>query len=180
MNFKISNVEHYSSPCELNVDEILKTYGTSLADIKKTMMDAVFIHRNLNEGFQKELAEQLKTVIEKYFQGIGGQIYRGSSLYSSTMRETPDVAIGLKGYSKKIFIEIEFRPNEHKDIVKFLIGHKKQTLELGILIAAIDRKVIKKGYTTMPQFKKCIQTIEELQSDCPILVMGIGGTWVST
>lgn len=35
MNFKISNIEHYASPAGLNVDEILKTYCTSLADIKK-------------------------------------------------------------------------------------------------------------------------------------------------
>jgi hypothetical protein len=179
MNFKISNVEHYSSPRELNVNEILKTYGTSLADIKKTMMTTVFVHRNLTEGFQIELAKQLKMAIEKHFQGVSGQVYYGGR-YSPTMREMPDVAIGLKGRPKRIFIEIEFRPNEHKDIVKFLVGHEKQTLELGILIVAIDRKVIKKDYTTMPQYKKCIQTIEELQSDCPILVMGIGGTWVPT
>lgn len=176
MNFKISNVEHYSSRHDLNVDEILKTYGTSLADVKKAMMDVVFVHHNLTKGFQIELAEQLESVIERHFQDIGGQLYSGS--YSPAMRETADVAVGRRGYSRKIFIEIEFRPNYHKDIVKFLIGYKKQTLELGVLIVAINRKVINKGYHTMPEYKKCVQTIRELQSDCPILVLGIDGRWI--
>jgi len=91
------------------------------------------------------------------------------------MREEPDVAAGRMDRPKKIFIEIEFRPNEHKDIVKFLIGYKKQTLELGILIVAINKKVINTDYYTMPEYKKCIQIIEQLQSDCPILVIGFDG-----
>lgn len=176
MNFKISNVEHYVSPAGLNVDEILNAYGTSLADMKNALKNAVFIHQNSNKGFQMDLAKQLEDLLKIHFR-IGGS-YLYTDRYSPTMRETADVEVGQKGCKKRIFIEIEFRPNEHKDIVKFLIGHKKQTLELGILIVAIDRAVIKKGYTTMPQYKKCIQTIEELQSDCPILVMGIDGRWI--
>lgn len=176
MNFKITNVEHYVSPLGLNVDEILNAYGTSLSDVKTALKNSVFIHQNRSKGFQMDLAEQLEDTFRILFRIAGSELHIGG--YSPTMREKPDVAIGRKGRPKKMFIEIEFRPNEHKDIVKFLIGHKKQTLELGILIVAIDRKVIKKDYTTMPQYKKCIQTIEELQSDCPILVMGIDGTWV--
>jgi len=176
VNFRISNAEHYISPPGLNVDEILNAYGTSLADMKNALKNAVFIHQNSNKGFQMDLAKQLEEHLMILFGTGGSKLYVGG--YSPTMREKPDVAISRKGYQKKIFIEIEFRPNEHKDIVKFLIGHKKQTLELGILIVAINRKVIKKGYTTMPQYKKCVQTIEELQSDCPILVMGIDGRWV--
>jgi hypothetical protein len=180
MNFKISNVEHYTSSRELNVDEILKTYGTSLANIKKTMTDAVFVYRNLTEGFQKELAKQLKTAIEKHFQEVREQLYYGGR-YSPTMRETPDVAVGLKEHSKKIFIEIEFHPSEYKDIVKFLIGYKMQTLELAILIVPIDRKTITKyspgRYGTMTEFRKCVQIVKELQPDCPIWIMGFEGKW---
>lgn len=174
MNFKISNVMHYISPRELNVDEILKTHCTSLADIKKTMMDAIFVYRNPTKGFQIELHEQLGSVFAKHFRDVGGQSYGGR--YSPTMPEKSDV--DRTGHPKKIFIEIEFRPNEHKDIVKFLIGYKKQTLELGILLVAINRDSINKDYYTMPEYEKCVQTIEELQSDCPILVMGIDGRWV--
>ena len=178
MNFKVSNVEHYVSPPGLKVDEILHTYGTSLDNMKKVIKDAVFVHRNLTKEFQIELAEQLKSVFEKHFQDMGMQLYGIG--YSPTRRLTPDVEVGQKGRQKRIFIEIEFRPDgEYKDIVKFQIGYKKQTLELGILIAAMNKetmKVINKKYS--PIYEKCIQTIEELQSDCPILVMGIEGGWI--
>ncbi|MFZ2148826.1 MAG: hypothetical protein WAV28_16555 [Sedimentisphaerales bacterium] len=172
MNFKISNVEHYISPHELKVDEILNTYSTSLDDMKKTMMAAIFARRN-NIPVTKDLAKQLKDLSERLFTNGGVKLYQYG--YSPTMRENPDVAIGRTGRPKKIFIEIEFRPNEHKDIVKFLIGYKKQTLELGILIVSINRDAINKGYYTMLEYKKCVQTIEELQSDCPILVLGVDG-----
>jgi hypothetical protein len=181
VNFKISNIQNYISPRDLNVDAILSIYGTSVFSLENVLKNAVFVYHNSTEGFQKELAEQLKDVIEKHFYELGGQLYQGS-LYSPVMGERPDVAIGLKEHPKKIFIEIEFRPNEHKDIVKFLIGYKKQTLELAILIVPVDRKTINKysprGYHTMTEFRKCTTIIEELQSDCPMLVMGIEGKWV--
>ena len=173
MSFKISNVEHYTSPRDLNVDEILKTYSTSLADMKNAMKNEVFVHHRIDKGFQMDLAEQLETLLKVLFRTRGSYLYMDG--YSPTMRETPDVEVGQKGCKKRIFIEIEFRPNEHEDIVKFLIGHRKQILELGILIVAISREAINKNYTTMPEYQKCVQTIEELQSDCPILVMGIEG-----
>ena len=31
----------------------------------------------------------------------------------------------------------------------------------------------------MPIYEKCVQIVKELQSDCPILVMGFEGRWVS-
>ena len=176
MNFKISNVEHYASPPGLNIDEILNTYGTLLDDMKKVMMDAIIVQQNPAKGFQIELHEQLRSVLEYHLRDVGGQLYGGR--YSPTMPEKSDVDVGRSGHPKRIFIEIEFRPNEHKDIVKFLIGYKKQTLELGVLIVAINRDVINKGYYTMPEYEKCIQTIGELQSDCPILVLGIDGRWI--
>ena len=174
MNFKISNVKHYVSPPGLNVDRILNTYGTSLVDMKNAMKNKVFVHKRIDKGFQMDLAKQLEDLLKIHFR-TGEYYYMGG--YSPRMREKPDVAIGREGRPKKIFIEIEFRPNEHKDIVKFLIGHKKQTLELGILIVAMNREVINKNYSTMPEYEKCVQTIEELQADCPILVMGIEGKW---
>ena len=175
MNFKISNVEHYISPHELKVDEILNTYGTSLDDMKKAIMDAIFTRRN-NIPVTKDLAEQLEDLLKIHFLTGGSYLYMDG--YSPTMRETPDVEVGQEGCKERVFIEIEFRPNVHKDIVKFLIGYKKRTLELGILIVAMNREVINKNYSTMPEYKKCVQTIEELQADCPILVMGIEGKWV--
>lgn len=179
LNFKISNVEHHISPREWKVDGILNTYGTSLDNMKKVIKDAVFVHRNLTQEFQIELAEQLKSVFEKHFQDMGMQLYGIG--YSPTRRLTPDVEVGQKGRQKRIFIEIEFRPDgEYKDIIKFQIGYKKQTLELGILIAAMNKetmKVINRKYP--PIYEKGIQTIEELCSDCPILVIGFDGQMIS-
>jgi hypothetical protein len=178
MNFKISNIQNYLSPSNLNINAILNIYGTSVTALESVLKNTLFIYQNSTEGFQKELAEQIKNVLEKHFQGVGGQLYSGR-LYSSALGEKPDVAIGLKDHPKKIFIEIEFRPNEHKDILKFLIGHKRQNLELGILIVAINRDTINKGYYTMPEYEKCVQIIKELQDDCPIWIIGFDGQMTS-
>ena len=176
MKFQITNIECYISPNGLDVDRILEGYGMSLSALRKTLLGQVFTHTDITKGFQVDLAPQLMEVLSRAFCANGA--HEWGMGYSPTMREKPDVAVGRKGHPKKIFVEIEFRPNEHKDIVKFLIGHKKQTLELGILLVATNRKSINKDYYTMPEYKKCMQTIEELQSDCPILVMGIDGRWI--
>jgi len=176
MNFKTSNVEHYTSPRELNVDEILKAYGTSLADMKQAIKDTAFVLRG-SFPITKDLSKQLEDLLERLFTKGGAMLYRCG--YSKTMGETSDVAVGRKGHPKKIFIEIEFRPNEHKDILKFLIGYKQQILELGILLVAINRESIAKHYYTMPEYEKCVQIIKELQSDCPILVIGFDGQMIS-
>ncbi len=177
MHFQICRVERYMSPQSLNADAILKGYRVSVRDMDHALKSAEFIH-NGSGGFQKELAKQLPGVLENLFCSKGA--HPSERRYSPAMREEADVAVGQNGSKKRIFIEIEFRPNEHKDLVKFLTAHRHQQLELGILIVAIDRKEINKDYHTMPQYKKCLRTIEELRDECPILLIGIGGEWVGS
>ena len=178
MNFKIVDIETHVSPGNLNVDDTLAHYFTTCEEIKNALKECTFQHKNIERGFQIELHEQLEDFFTNFFSAKGLSTYITG--YARTIRLESDVAIQSKTSGKSLYIEIEFRPNVYKDIVKFLIGHKRQILELGILIVAINRKIIKEGYTTMPQYKKCIQIVEELQSDCPILVLGIDGSWVPT
>ena len=87
-----------------------------------------------------------------------------------------DVGVQSKTNGKRVYIEIEFRPNEFKDIVKFQIGYKHQ-LELGILVVTKNRENINRRYTTMPDYKKCKNIIVALEPECPILLIGLDGEW---
>jgi len=179
MHFKVCHVNLYMSPQDLNADDILSRYGVSVRDLDDVVKSAEFVHSKKSRGFQVELARQLEELFKKLPWSRGVYV-TNKARYTPAMRETPDVAIGWQNCERKIFIEIEFRPNEHKDLVKFLIAHRHQQLDLGILVVAIDRKEINENYYTMPQYDKCLRTIEELRDECPILLMGIGGKWLGS
>ena len=179
MHFKVRRVSLNMSPQGLNADDILNSYGVSVRDLDDAVKSVEFVHNNKSEGFQVELATQLEELFKKLHWSRGVYVMN-KARYSPVKREEADVAVGQNGSKKRIFIEIEFRPNEQKDLVKFLTAHRHQQLELGILVVAIDRKEINKDYYTMPQYEKCLRTIEELRDECPILLMGIGGEWVGS
>jgi hypothetical protein len=95
--------------------------------------------------------------------------------YSPTLNEEADLALGSSYDGLRLFIEIEFRPNVEKDLVKFQIGANTGTLGAAILILALERSNINRGYTTMPEYSKFVKVIEELQPSYPLLMLGFKG-----
>ncbi len=173
MTFKVTDIETYASPRNLNVDSILEHYLTTCEEIENALKECTFQHNNTNQGFQMELHEQLQDFFGKFFSK------KGLSTYSMGYAPMIDLEsdIGVQNTSgKRVYIEIEFRPNAFKDIVKFQIGYKHK-LELGILVVAKNRKKINRKYTTMPDYKKCKNIIVALEPECPILLVGLDGEW---
>ncbi len=176
MIFKINDVKFYVHPNENIVKKILEAYQTTFMEIEKELKQYRFSWNNKNQGFQIELSEQLKNLFVKLFirkNGIVPYTEGNEIKYSSKIDLRADVAIKRYQSNKGVYIEIEFRPNEFKDIVKFEIGYNNQFAELGILIVAQNRKHINPSYTTMPQYNRCKKIIEELKPNCPILLIGI-------
>lgn len=172
MAFKIIDVEMYASPRNLNVDNILEHYLTTCEEIKNALKECTFRHNNTEKGFQIELHEQLQDFFCQFFSTKGLSAY--SMGYALMIALESDVGVQSKTNGKRVYIEIEFRPNEFKDIVKFQIGYKHK-LELGILVVAKNRKNINRKYTTMPDYKKCKNIIVALEPECPILLVGLDG-----
>lgn len=178
MSFSITDLEYYVSPDQFDLDGFLSEYGICFAEIEQLLKGQVFTHKNASKGFQVDLAKQLEDLLRHFFRTKGErQVHLGSFRYSARLGEKPDVAIEHAESGRVIFVEVEFRPNEFKDIVKFQIGHRKGNLGLGILVVAKHKRKINANYHTMPEYSKCRRIIEELQPDCPILLIGIDGMW---
>lgn len=173
--FTIQEIELFFWPTKEIIEKSLKKWNTSPQEIKDFLFGKQLDKNKKNKGFQIELAENLRKLLDDHFRSKNNVTMCTDHRYIPTMNEKADLVIGHKEFSKKIFVEIEFRPNEHKDLIKFLIGHKHQMLELGILIVTIERKAINPNYSTMPEYKKVVKTIEALQPDCPVMVIGIDG-----
>ncbi len=72
-------------------------------------------------------------------------------------------------------MEIEFRPNCEKDIIKFMIVERAERLAAGVLIVVNDRKTLNARYTTMPQFSYVKSVLDELAPSFPLLLIGLNG-----
>jgi len=175
MSFKIVDVEFYKSPCSAEVDDIISSYGISCKEIENALKEGTYRHSKTNEGFQKELHEQLKFELMLFFKLKGHSI--SSQRYSREFDLESDVAVPSKTSGKGIYIEIEFRDkNQFADIVKFQIGYKHD-LELGVLVVPKNKKNINPGYKTMIEFHNCKDVLEALELEVPILLIGFDGIW---
>lgn len=173
INFKLTDIEMFTSPHNVNMDIILQKYRTNCKEIADSLKTWTFCHKS-DRGFQIELHRQLENMFAVFFRGKDLTIC--DDAYSSSIDLRADLVIGNPIDERKIYIEVEFRPNEFKDIVKFQIGYKNE-LDLGILVCAINRDNINRRYTTMPDYKKCKNIIVALGPECPILLVGLNGEW---
>lgn len=178
MDFKSTNVRFYKHPPNNTiVDDVLAAYRVNLNEMKEALENYDFTRRKTYQGFQIELGKQLRDLLRNLFKENGWYVYTQARKvkYSPRIDLRADLVVKAPTNGKGIYIEIEFRPNEYNDIVKFELGHNNRLTELGILAVAQNRDHINPGYTTMPEFDKCRNIIIELQPQCPILLIGIDG-----
>jgi len=181
MDFRITSVKFYEHPPNTTiVDHTLVAYGTSLNEIEQALRSYHFAWRKTHQGFQVELGEQLRDLFANLFDQKGWRVYsQGRGVrYSPRVDLRADLCASNPATKKGIYIEMEFRPNECKDLVKFEIGHKNRLADLGILVVAQDRDHINPNYTSMPEFAKSRKIVAELRPQCPILLIGIDGEWL--
>ena len=178
MGFTITAVESFKHPANQNVvDDMLSLYKTTVSELVDALKTRAFEGESVSQGFQIQLGRQLERFFSDFFQAKGFRVQsNGYGIrYSRTVDLRADSVVRDPARNKGLFIEIEFRPNEHKDILKFEIGHKNYLTELGILLVAIDRNSINVGYNTMPQYESVRNLISEFEPRCPILLLGIDG-----
>lgn len=100
-------------------------------------------------GLQQYLANTIKSHLRSTFTGSHG-LSLASDRYSPELAENADLALAGDSSGARIFVEIEFRPNAEKDLVKFQIGRNRGTLAAGVLILAIDRRTSTRVTTRCP------------------------------
>lgn len=176
MSFKVTEIDHKCWPSETLVNQALGTFSLSIEQVRGSLRD--FVHSRAVEphrGFQQDLAETLKEHLREYLCRMAN-LRVADSKYSPKLNEAADLALGSNYNGPRIFIEIEFRPNVEKDLVKFQIGANTGALRAAILVLALERNNINRRYTTMPEYSKFIRVIEELRPNYPILMLGFRGT----
>ena len=117
-------------------------------------------------GYQRHLSTELPIHLTNTLNDQNNRVTPDRK-YSQTLNENADFVLKALNSQKKIFFEIEFRPNVEKDLIKFQIGHNCGILAAAVLILAIDRNTINSSYTTMPEFDKFVRLITELKPTYP-------------
>jgi hypothetical protein len=77
-----------------------------------------------------------------------------------------------------LIVEIDFRPNYEKDMIKFMIAARAKRLAAGILIVVDDRRSLAPSYTTMPQFSDVENVLNELAPAFPLFLLGFNGEFL--
>ena len=179
MAFKIGLVQVKSFPNEEVVTSTLGQFSLSPDHLLDAMQS--FVCRadiTSSSGYQQNLARELAEHLKSAFstRGIRSKYDRR---YCPNLNEQADVVLQKEGIERCIFIEIEFRPNVEKDLVKFQIGCNSGRLGLGILVLATKRDAINPGYKTMPEYEKFLKVIKELRPSYPLFVYGINGEHIT-
>jgi len=174
MAFKITDVEAAEFLTKEVVATALGRFGISVDSIQNCLRRFVCDVPLTSEGYQKVLAKELESHIRKSFTQDGTLRWMGNT-YCPRLNEKADVVLGSDNEDRRIYFEIEFRPNAEKDLVKFQIGFNSNRLAVAVLILASDRKSINPKYPTMPEFCKFARLIPELRPTYPLLLLGISG-----
>lgn len=173
MSFKITNTKIEIFPneetailfsdIELSVDKIIEAIENFKCE--KDKEEGVGYQQNLSKDLPEHLISKLNL-----FDRVCKE-----KIYTTKLKEIADLVVTTNDFTKKIFFEIEFRPNVEKDLIKFQIGYDSGNLAGAILIVAINRKEINEKYTTMPQYDKINKLIKELKPKYPLLLIGVSG-----
>ena len=175
MAFSITGLRSFAWPDESQVSASLQPYDLALdelgAAIRSFTDDTDPGVNRYTEALAANLAKHLRAALKQ--PGLNPQIRRRDARYSGDLEHNADVVVWRANEQRGVFIEIEFRPNFEKDLVKFRIGHHSTRLDLGVLLVATDRRAIRGSYTTMPEFGKVCEVVRLFRPDHPLLVLGI-------
>jgi len=176
--YRITKVDATCFPSDEAMAASLEAFGLS-ADQLRTFIGAFECKAPLQQGvgYQQHIANELERHLRLRLTE-SGMLKHASTSYSSALNEQADLAVAKTDGGRRLYIEIEFRPNVEKDLVKFQIGWNCELLGTAMLVLAINRRTINAAYTTMPEFAKFARVIRELRPPYPLLLIGISGDHV--
>ena len=132
------------------------------------------------QGYQMSIAADLEPYLERTLSrdGLRGTRSRYELTYSPTLNQHADFALVHAASKRRIYFEIEFRPNYEKDLVKFQIGQNAGLLAAAVMVVAIDRRTINPQpplYPSMPEYRSVVNVVRQLAPSYPLLVVGVLG-----
>lgn len=128
-------------------------------------------------GYQQTVAKELELHLKQV-------LVRRTALAEVSTKVSPrlglkcDIALARSEQTSRLFVEIEFRPNYEKDIIKFMIAARAERLAAGVLVVVNNRRTLAPHYTTKPQYSDVERVINELEPSFPLLLIGLDGQWL--
>ncbi len=175
MTFRVTKVDRFCWPDQLAVDRGLEPLGLNSSSVCAALQSftddtdpsAKRYTETLAHNMARHLAQQLRR------PGTRSETRQVHTRYSPQLDHNADVAVAPGEPGRSAFIEIEFRPNFEKDLVKFQVGHHSGRLAVGIIVVAVDRDAIRDTYTSMPEFASVTAVLASFRPLHPVLVLGM-------
>jgi hypothetical protein len=78
-----------------------------------------------------------------------------------------------------VFVEIGFRHNYERDLLKFQIGSSEGILAAAILVLSIDPKSIDAAVANVPSYEAVTKVVEVMRPSFPLVLIGLRGSHAS-
>ena len=179
MPYCISEVRHREFPAPNAVASALEPLGISLDELITAFRGYICpINPTAGRGYEADLAEDLKGYLAKTLQhdGLRPTSNRLHLAYSRSLPDHADFGIVHERSNRTVFIEMGFRHNYERDLLKFQIGASEGTLAAAVLVLSIDPKTIDAAFTTLPSYETVTKVVEALKPSYPLVVIGLRGS----
>ena len=179
MSYCISEVRHREFPSASAVGTALAHLGVSLEELVNAFRGYICpLSQTTGKGYESDLAEDLKGYLAKALQrdGLRPTSNRSHLTYSRSLPDHADFGLVHERSNRVLFVEMEFRPNYERDLLKFQIGASEGTLAAAVLVLSIDPKSIDAAVATLPTYDAVTRVVEALNPSYPLLLVGLRGS----
>lgn len=182
MPYCISEVRHREFPAANAVAAALAPVGVTLDELVAAFRSYICpIAQTTGKGYESDLAEDLKGYLAKSLQrdGLRPTGNRLHLMYSPALNDHADFGLVHERSNRTIFVEIAFRPNYERDLLKFQVGASEGTMAAAVLVLSIDPKSIDASVATMPTYDAVLKVLDALKPSYPLVVIGLRGSHAS-
>lgn len=179
MSYCISEVRHREFPSAGAVGAALAHLGVSLEELVNAFRGYICpLSQTTGKGYESDLAEDLKGYLAKALQrdGLRPTSNRSHLAYSRSLPDHADFGLVHERSNRVLFVEMGFRPNYERDLLKFQIGASEGTLAAAVLVLSIDPKSIDATVATLPTYDAVTKVVEALSPSYPLLLVGLRGS----
>jgi hypothetical protein len=182
MAYCISEVRHREFPDAKVVSAALSALGITLEEVIAAFRGYICpLSRTSGKGYESGLAEDIKGYLGRALQrdGLRPTGNRSQLNYSRSLPDHADFGLVHERSNRVLFVEIGFRPNYERDLLKFQIGASEGTLAAAILVLSIDPKSIDASVATLPAYEAVIKVVEVMRPTFPLVMIGLRGSHAS-
>jgi hypothetical protein len=182
MAYCISEVRHREFPDAKAVGAALSPLGIALDEVIAAFRGYICpLSPTSGKGYESDLAEDIKGYLAKALQrdGLRPTTDRSQLHYSRSLPDHADFGLVHERSNRVLFVEIAFRPDYERDLLKFQIGSSEGILAAAILVLSIDPKSIDASVATLPSYEAVTKVVEVMRPTFPLVMIGLRGSHAS-